>query len=45
MLEARREAVRREQDRIAAYHERAAKDDEDRLNREERERFAASRRA
>jgi hypothetical protein len=36
----RREAIEKEQARSAAYHAQAAKDEEDRRNKEERERFA-----
>lgn len=36
---ARREAVEKEQADLARYHEQAAKDQEERMNREERERF------
>jgi hypothetical protein len=39
--ERRREAVEREQARSAVFHEQAARDEEDRKNREERERVAA----
>jgi hypothetical protein len=40
----RRAEIQKEQREIAAYHERAASDQEARINREERERFAATRR-
>ena len=41
----RRAVAEKENAQMAAYHEQATSDEEDRLNREERERFAASRRA
>jgi hypothetical protein len=36
----RRAEIEKQQREIAAYHERAARDQEERLNREERERLA-----
>ena len=44
-VQARRRAdIEKEQREIAAYHDRAARDQEERINREERERFLAQRR-
>jgi len=42
-VQARRLAeIEKEQAQIAAYHQRAAKEEEDRINRQEREKFATS---
>jgi len=43
-LARRRAAIEADQARSAAYHEQAAKDEEERINREERERFQHQRR-